>query len=33
MNRGVWPAKGREETRIKAMNVKAFPAMKGAKQN
>ena len=33
MNRGVWPAKGLEETRIKAMNVEAFPAMKGAKQN
>jgi hypothetical protein len=33
MNRGIWPANGREETRIKIMNVEAFPAMKGAKQN
>jgi hypothetical protein len=33
MNRRVWPAKGREETRIKAMNVEAFLAMKGAKHN
>jgi hypothetical protein len=33
MNRRVWTAIGREETRIKIMNVEAVPAMKGAKQN
>lgn len=33
MNRGIWPANGREETRIKVRDNEAVPAMKGAKQN
>lgn len=33
MNRGIWPTNGREETRIKVMDIEAVPAMKGAKQN